>query len=88
MSEGVQIAAFLLVAGAIATIAKLLWEHVQHCKDVHAKLAEIASDVKRIQVDIGTHDTGLRGTVHKNANRVTELDMRLGVLERKKEQER
>lgn len=88
MSEGVLISAFLLVAGSIATIAKLLWEHVQHCKDVHSKLAEISADVKRIQIEVGTHDSGLRGTVHKSANRVTEIDMRLSVLERAKGSDR
>lgn len=74
MSEAVQIAAFLLVAGAIATIAKLLWDHVQHCKAVHEKLAEIGGDVKRIKDDIGTHETGMRGTIHKTANAVIVLE--------------
>jgi hypothetical protein len=82
MSETVQIAAFLLVAGGIATVAKLLWDHVQHCKEVHGKLAEIGADVKRIKEDIGTHDSGMRGTVHKTANRVTEHEARIITLER------
>lgn len=88
MSEGVQIAAFLLVAGAIATIAKLLWDHVQHCKEVHGKLAEISGDVKRLMQDIGTHDTGIRGAVHKAANRIIEHEGRLMSLERRQESER
>lgn len=82
MSEAVQIAAFLLVAGAIATIAKLLWEHIQHCKEVHGKLSEISGDVKRIQQDIGTHETGMRGAIHETANRMTELSMKMSMLER------
>lgn len=84
MSEAVQIAAFLLIAGAIATIAKLLWNHVEHCKEVHGKLAEIGADVKRIKEDVGTHESGLRGAVHKTANRVTEHEARLIVLERRR----
>jgi 5-enolpyruvylshikimate-3-phosphate synthase len=88
MSEAVQLAAFLLVAGAIATIAKLLWGHVQHCKEVHSKLAEIGGDVKRIQTDIGTHETGLRGATHELSNRMTEVSMRLSVIERRSESQR
>lgn len=82
MSEAVQIAAFLLVAGAIATLAKLLWDHVQHCKEVHGKLAEISGDVKRVIQDVGTHDSGLRGTVHKCANTLIVHEGRLMALEK------
>lgn len=82
MSEAVLIAAFLLIAGAIGWLAKLLWDHVQHCREVHAKLAEIGSDVRRIQADIGTHDTGMRGTIHKTANEVTALRGEVLLLKR------
>jgi hypothetical protein len=82
MTETVLVAAFVLVAGAIATIAKLLWDHVQHCKDVASRLAEIGADVKRIQIDIGTHESGIRGTVHKCANTLIVHEARLGTLER------
>lgn len=85
MSEGILIAAFLLIAGALSAIAKLLWDHVQHCKEVHSKLAEIGADVKRIQVDVGTHETGLRGATHELSNRVTEISMRLSLVERHRE---
>lgn len=88
MSEAVLISAFLLIAGAIGTLAKLLYDHVQNDKEVYAKISEIAGDVKRIKEDVGSHETGLRGTVHKTANRVTEIDMRVAMLERRKEHER
>lgn len=82
MSEAVQIAAFLLTAGAIATIAKLLWDHIQHCREVHSKLASIEGKVDRVMTDIGTHETGMRGTIHKTANAVTALQMEISVLKR------
>lgn len=69
---------FVLCLGAISG---LLWRHVEHCKEVHSKLAEIGADVKRIQSDIGTHETGIRGTVHKTANTVLVLDGRVSLLE-------
>ena len=86
MSEAVLIAIFLLIAGAIGWLAKLLWDHVQHCREVHAKLAEIGSDVRRIQADIGTHDSGMRGTIHKTANAVTALQMELAATRRQEQQ--
>lgn len=49
---------------------------------VHGRVSRAESRLDRLEQEIGTHDTGLRGTAHKNANRITELDMRLGVLER------
>lgn len=68
---------------AFTAIAGALWRHVEHCKEVHTKLAEIGSDVRRIKEDIGTHETGMRGTVHKCANRLIEHEARLVTLERK-----
>lgn len=88
MSEAVQIAAFLLVAGAIATIARLLWSHVDHCKSVHSKLAEIGSDVKRIQQDIGDHDRGMRRDIREHTSALLRLDARVETLERAREDER
>lgn len=82
MSETVQVAAFVLVAGAIATIAKLLWNHVEHCKEVHAKLAEIGSDVKRVKEDIGDHKSGIRGDIRDHNTKLFKLDARVEALGR------
>lgn len=62
---------------AMGAIAALLWRHVEHCKEVHTKLAELSGDVKRVVQDIGTHETGLRGTVHKTANAIQRIEMEL-----------
>lgn len=52
---------------------------------VHGRVSRAESRLDRLEQEIGTHETGLRGTVHKTANRVTELDMRLAVIERRKD---
>ena len=49
------------------------------------RFVRLDSDVERMKIDIGTHETGLRGTVHKIATHVTELEMRVATLERKSE---
>lgn len=50
---------------------------------VHGRVSRAESRLERLEQEIGTHDTGLRGSVHKIANRVTEIDMRLHSVERK-----
>jgi len=86
MSEALQIAAFLLVAGAIAALAKLLWEHVQHCKEIHGRLASIEGKVDQVVTEIGTHDTGMRGTIHRTENVVTVLRGQMDDLRRQEMQ--
>ena len=82
MNEAVLLWILGGLLGGILTIAKLLWDHVQHCKEVHERLAEIGADVKRLVVDVGTHETGLRGHVHTVAKFADQLEKRVYVLER------
>ncbi len=49
------------------------------------RFARLDADVERMKIDIGTHETGLRGAVHKIATHVTELEMRVANLERDRE---
>lgn len=48
------------------------------------RFARVESDVERMKVDIGTHETGLRGVVHRTATHVTELEMRVTLLEKER----
>jgi len=63
-------------------IASQLWAHVIKCGHVIGQLASVSKDVERMKEDIGTTDRGLRGTVHKTANRCSEHEMRIALLER------
>lgn len=72
---------FGVVFACLVGLGGLIWRHVEHCKDVHAMLAEVRSDVKRLVVDVGTHETGLRGHVHKLANAQLIMDGRVSLLE-------
>jgi Tfp pilus assembly PilM family ATPase len=76
---GAVISLQMAVVGAIAAA---LWVHASHCKVIAAAVARIEATVERVCVDIGTHDTGLRGAVHETSNRVTEHGMRIAMLER------
>ena len=50
---------------------------------MHSRVVRTETKVERIESEIGTHESGLRGAVHRTANRVTEIDMRLHAIERK-----
>lgn len=76
---GAVIALQTAIVGAIATA---LWVHVGHCKEIAAAMARVETSVERLTVDIGTHDTGLRGHVHETSNRVTEHGLKISMLER------
>ena len=69
----------------IASQAGLLAFHVQHIlacnkrdrdraienQEINTTLATITESLRRVEVDIGTHETGLRGQVHKLASDIS-----------------
>ena len=63
-------------------IGSRLWTHVVECKSVATDVAFMKADVERMKQDIGTHDTGMRGNVHKVSNLCMEHEMRIATLER------
>jgi len=77
---GILIVILMAIMGFFAT---QLWGHVVECRQLMARLEGIAKDVERMKEDIGTHDTGMRGAIHRAGTHVTEIDMRLSTLERK-----
>jgi hypothetical protein len=77
-----------VLALAIGALAGALWSHVGHCKDVSADVATLKANTDRILQEIGTHDTGLRGTVHKTANAVSAINGEIAELKRRHRGER
>lgn len=59
-----------IIAGIVIPIIGWIVYHALHDKEVQA---DLKSRVTRIEVDIGTHTTGLRGDVHKHGNALTWL---------------
>jgi hypothetical protein len=77
---GILVTLQMAIMGWFATH---LWAHVTECRRLGADVEGLSRDVERMKADIGTHDTGLRGAVHKTSNLCTALEMRMGTLERK-----
>lgn len=65
----------------MGSIAWGLWSHVIHCRRVEGSIESVKSDLKHIRQEIGTHDSGLRGSVHKQHNSLMKLDGRVSLLE-------
>lgn len=55
---------------------------------LHALNGSLLERVARLDRDIGTHETGLRGATHELSNRVTEISMRMSLIERRQENQR
>lgn len=77
---GILVTIQTVVMGFLST---QLWAHVIKCGHVSAQIASIAKDVERMKEDIGTHERGLRGDVHRAISSCQEYELRITNLERK-----
>ena len=61
----------LVIGGLVSAI----WSHAHDCRDfrssVSASQATMSAKMDRVIQDIGDHETGLRGQVHKLASDIT-----------------
>lgn len=67
---GILVTVILALAGA-------LYKHVKECREVRATLATIATQVAAMAAEIGSHDTGLRGAMHRLRDETRQALMRL-----------
>lgn len=83
--EAIQWAIGVLViiqTAVIGFIGSRLWTHVVECRGVGEKVAALDRDVERMKEDIGTHDTGMRGEIHRTSSMSTQHELRITILER------
>ena len=73
----------IIQTAVIGFIGSRLWTHVVECRGVGEKVAAIDRDVERMKSDIGTHDDGMRGELHRTATMCTQHELRITTLERK-----
>jgi hypothetical protein len=77
----------ILIGSQAGLLGLFVW-HLFKCRDTRIDIAMIKGSLENISREIGTHESGMRGTLHKMAGYVTQIDMRLGAIERRKEHER
>ena len=73
----------LILMGFMGFFATQLWGHVVECRQLMARLEGVSKDVERMKEDIGTHDMGMRGEIHRTSTTLTQHELRLLSLERK-----
>ena len=61
-----------------------VWSHVMECKHVTARLSLLEGDMERAKEDIGTHDTGMRGAIHRVSQMCQEHELYFKIQERER----
>jgi hypothetical protein len=77
---GILVSIDIVVTGFVAT---QLWAHIKQCGLVIDRLSGVAKDVERMKEDIGTHDTGMRGELHKHGSLLTAYGLRLDTKDKR-----
>jgi hypothetical protein len=49
----------------IGGLFKLWWDHIRDCRARAAKDAVMRSDIDKLLHEVGDHETGIRGAMHK-----------------------
>lgn len=78
MTETSLLWAFGLIAAALVGLGGILWRHMVSCsKDVAVPLAQLVERVSAIQKEIGDHETGIIGQLHRYSKEIVVLNERL-----------
>ena len=81
MSEGLTIWLFAGAFGLIGMLFALIWHHVIHCKSVGEDVAVIKQIVSDIRSEIGDHEKGIIGQLHRYSKAIVKLNSKMGIEE-------
>lgn len=70
-------AAFFL----ICVLFGLWWHHVQVCRETGRDIAVIKQMLTDIREEIGDHETGMIGQLHRYSKSIVKLNTKLGINE-------
>lgn len=85
MSEPVLLWALGILVTIVIGLAVAIFNHVKDCREPRSELAELKIEMVRVKEDIGTHDTGIRGHVHRIADQVAAQELEIALLQRQVE---
>ncbi len=67
-----------LVTGNIGVAVGLAY-HIKDCHKTHSELAHITNAVNRVERELGNHDTGIIGQLHRYSKAIVRLNMKVGL---------
>lgn len=67
-----------LVTGNIGVAVGLAY-HIHDCRIVHSELAQIRTAVGRVERELGSHETGIIGQLHRHTKSIIRLSMKVGL---------
>jgi hypothetical protein len=82
MDPAIQLWLFAGAFSLIGILFALVWHHVMHCKGVGEDMAVIKQIVTDIRREIGNHETGIIGQLHRYSKAITKLYAKLGADEK------
>ena len=65
-----------ILGGELAIVGSLfgiLWKHVNECRDFRSSVATMKTDLEHVVKELGSHDSGVRGSLHKLRGDITPL---------------
>lgn len=78
-----------IIITLLVALLGLLGNHISKCSAFHERVASLESDMKSVKSEIGDHQSGLRGAVHKLNNMLSgpyvkmQMDLERAERERK-----
>jgi hypothetical protein len=81
MSESLLIWLFAGGFGLIAVLFVLWYHHIQHCRQVGADIAVIKQLLTDVRAEIGNHETGMIGQLHRYSKAITRICAKIGIAE-------
>lgn len=62
----------------IGWLTNVIWSHVRECRAFRESVAKISAQLERAIKDIGDHETGIIGQLHRYSKEIVLLNARLG----------
>ena len=82
MDQALLIWLFAGAFGLIGVLFVLTWHHAIKCKGVGEDVAVIKQIVSDIRQEIGVHETGIIGQLHRYSKAIVRLNEKAGIVEK------
>lgn len=86
MSETVILWILGILITVVLALAAAIFNHVRECREPRTHIATLEAEVDRIKEDIGTHDSGMRGHIHRHDSLLSAAMLEIELIKRKRDE--